>query len=71
MRNTDQPLTDLLSINKPDEWKNWLNHIQANLISTGYCEGLTKSGATEFASSFLGLQNFFSELKRSKKTKVP
>lgn len=48
----------------PTEWKEWLNEIQATLISIGHCNGLTDQGASEFANRFISLQRFFSKIDK-------
>lgn len=47
----------------PNEWKDWLIEIQNQLISQGYCQGLTETGSAEFAERFTALQTFFTEIR--------
>ena len=56
-------VNNLLKAENPDLWKDWLTDIQAQLISAGHCESLTRKGSEHFASMFLELQNFFSNLR--------
>lgn len=60
---TDNALQALTDHADPNQWKDWLSHIQNNLISQGYCQGLTDEGSAEFAGNFAALQEFFSLLR--------
>lgn len=53
---------DLIDTASPMEWKDWLSEIQAQIIRTGHCEGMTPVGSALFADRFLALQQFFSKL---------
>jgi len=60
-------LNDLLSAEDPNTWKDWISHIQAQLILQGYTMNLTKKGTELFAERFNSLQEFFSDLREGQK----
>ena len=61
--NTKAAVKELTAMTRPDQYQIWLNEIQAELIRSGHCESLTKTGAEKFADNFLQLQRFFAKLK--------
>ncbi|MBI5371370.1 MAG: hypothetical protein HZA79_05000 [Sphingobacteriales bacterium] len=65
MSNTQAAVKELLQATDPDKMKDWLHDIQTQLISAGYCRGMTDTGAAEFAGNFKTLQDFFTDLKKT------
>ena len=57
----------MTSIAHPQEWKDWLFHIQQNLITSGYVHSLTETGMQDHTAYFSGLYQFFTELQEKPK----
>jgi hypothetical protein len=68
MANTKNPIKDLLSISSPQEWKDFLFHVENNLVALGYSEMLTKSGRMELSAKFTGLYEFFGDMQEGKQS---
>lgn len=64
MSNNNTAIKELTELTPASEWKDWLNNIQAFMIATEYCNGLSKKGASEFAGNFLALHNFFNDIRK-------
>jgi hypothetical protein len=67
MKNSKNPVQELLSISAPLAWKDWLVHIQNNLIADGYVEQLTEEGRHDMAARMQGLYDFFGQIDQKKK----
>lgn len=63
-KNTySEAVKELTKIGNSDDWKDWLTHIQNDMISRGYCQVLTDKGSAEFAVRFSTLQQFFTDIR--------
>jgi hypothetical protein len=61
-------IRDLLQGEHPKEFKDFLFEIQNQLVGYGYVEGFTPESRQKFASRFIRLHEFFSELEKREKT---
>jgi hypothetical protein len=60
-------IKDLLSTCSPHDWKDWIFHIENNLVAVGYVEALTESGRQDHAARMQSLYDFFGAIDRKEK----
>lgn len=63
---TSKPIKELCEFVTPEQWKDWLNEIQATVIRSGALAGYSKEAFSEFGDNFLYLQRFFSAIQAGK-----
>lgn len=65
MAKDKTPLEELLEINNPTEWKDFIMQLITTLLDKGHFESFTKDGREDFSAKIQGLYNYFARLEHT------